>query len=846
MLPEPLISIYQQYKQDTDAVAAWLASTARKCGFPADLLSNPLASGPPQRATGRRKGKARRDAKKTINKDSVGQAKFPKYIVAIRDFVPLAEFIAAYQKPRVSVPESFSSTIDRVITVRAGFGDQLNEHGAEIGEKSALSHQYFVGVLENVRQVLKPHMSSATSATSFTTVGKLSGNATEDLSNRFDALKLYEPSQQFLDAPDVERPQKVDDDEKIYEAEPQTSFYDAMVAYTMMMNDLNSIRSHIEWIWTNYRVGVFDLAAAAVATNTAVDLARNLAEDATPLFNGHGGTWKMANTLYFMECLRKGYAVEDVYVPGVIDFNYDTYEIADRMFFNAYRALLSFRDVLNPRCLPLIKEGVFGTYDPGSDRNAKSGRGKYEEDQVLLMEFFTELMTVVRCVRAYPVQDEFLRGMKELDETREVPFYLVFAAQIYLDIHHILRDEASRGFEYLLQQTTFIDNDLGRHLEFHAKLKIESWPASNDHMLRALQSKIKWIASDPVWKAKLKVYQRQGDLVPATMKPHRILQYSPVIAGLMLYHFRAEMYDVGIAVANAWGSITYSLHLYNALQCEGLLSEPWADMEVVRTLIRESNFYVGDRPRNPEEYFSRFCLQMGVSAATLAAPNRRRRNPSMSSRSGPRGIKGGVPVSIMFEDRHRRNLEQAPWTAEHVDNIISRSEWEAEEADGMLLAMAQIDDDGARKVGGKETQNKNMKAPRQRAKTVDGGRLSPGQLVKALVLAMQSEALEFAFPYLVMHRWSWGLLRAVKLECDPLLRQSYGPTYMQHESELPFVVGYILMAASGSGGREKDDRLMRAAAVAVGSMLDAGTGGFVLKMAREMLGFDGRFERDDD
>lgn len=34
--------------------------------------------------------------------------------------------------------------------------------------------------------------------------------------------------------------------------------------------------------------------------------------------------------------------------------------------------------------------------------------------------------------------------------------------------------------------------------------------------------------------------------------------------------------------------------------------------------------------------------------------------------------------------------------------------------------------------------------------------------------------------------------------CDPLLRQIYGPDYLSNETELPFVVGYIFLLASGA------------------------------------------------
>lgn len=71
---------------------------------------------------------------------------------------------------------------------------------------------------------------------------------------------------------------------------------------------------------------------------------------------------------------------------------------------------------------------------------------------------------------------------------------------------------------------------------------------------------------------------RQGEGIPqewhaTTIRRAMILLLIPVtrLAGLILYHYRALMYEFGLTVANAWGSITYSHHLYNALRREGLI-----------------------------------------------------------------------------------------------------------------------------------------------------------------------------------------------------------------------------------------------------------------------------------
>ncbi|KAH7000200.1 hypothetical protein EDB80DRAFT_581942 [Ilyonectria destructans] len=833
MLPSSLISVYREYKKDTDSVASWLASTAKRYGYPADLLS---PGDPESGAGGRPKGKPRKRGKRKGKVPAPPAQKIGhKHIIAMQDFIPLAEFIFAAQKPLISVPDSFSQTINRVIAVRSSFGTQLSEHGLESTPNSDFKHSYFVGILEKVREVLKPRMSTETMTSS--------SDSIETMATRFSCLKVYEPSQDFLDAPDIERPAKSTEDNTIYEAEQQNTFEDALVAFTMMLNDLKKIRSRIEWIWTNHRDGHFELATAAVATNTAIDLANDLMEEVLPVFKDHGGAFAICEKFFFLYAHEKrGSSMEEMvaWVQGAT--RHDFYDIADETYLNAGRLIESLAKALPPRHLPIYREGTFGTYDPKSNRDAKTGHEKFNEDKIILAEFFLEAVSLARLVPDYPVQDNFIRGIKELDETQEVSFPLIFAAQILLDIHHILRDHTADVANTVIQEATAIGNLIDGHLEYHRTLRIANWPRSNDDMLRSFRQSITWFVLDPVHGAKEKVSQRFNTL--QSSEKHRILEYSPILAGLALYHFRAGMYDVGIAVSNAWGSITCSAHLYNALMGERLLKSLWVDMELVLTTLGDSNFFVGKKPQNPTDYLKRFSLQMGVSASALTgrgsrAPNRMQRIQDISSRAGPRGIQDGAPVSCMFIERYLRKGAQVDWTPEHIDNIISRSQYEVESSneDGTLV-LAQIDD--ADKL--KEKRRAHEEKSRKRRRNVsESGRLSSEQLVESLALSMQAEALEFAFPYILMHRWSWRLLTAVKDACDPILRNSFGPTYLERESELPFVVGYIFMLAAGVDGR-KDDTALRKAAEVVEEMIAADAGEFVAAVMKKISGFAIEFQ----
>lgn len=262
------------------------------------------------------------------------------------------------------------------------------------------------------------------------------------------------------------------------------------------------------------------------------------------------------------------------------------------------------------------------------------------------MEFFTVVMTVIQGVLDYPVENGSLRGMREMDKTSTIPFSLVFAAQIFLDVHHIMRNDIYRSFRTMAEQFRAMSTGLEGHLEFHENLKLEIWPAVNDHIMRLLIQRMKWMFEDPVSKAKSKAWSKTGMPVPS-MEANCILIYSPLLAGLLVFQFRAETYEFGIAVANAWGSLVYSAHLYNALQSEGLLTKHWHDMQIALTLLGDSSFWVGgERPRNADGYFRKFCLQMGVTASAFTNnPAKGRHNTTIASRAGPRGIKEGIPVS---------------------------------------------------------------------------------------------------------------------------------------------------------------------------------------------------------
>ena len=94
------MSIYQQYKADTDSVATWLATTAKANGFDEQNAAARKAQAKEaqkqrkKRKKGNGKGKGPGHAKALKTDALLAQSKEGKYIIKVRDFEDMAKFVA--------------------------------------------------------------------------------------------------------------------------------------------------------------------------------------------------------------------------------------------------------------------------------------------------------------------------------------------------------------------------------------------------------------------------------------------------------------------------------------------------------------------------------------------------------------------------------------------------------------------------------------------------------------------------------------------------------------------------------------------------------------------------------
>ena len=307
--------------------------------------------------------------------------------------------------------------------------------------------------------------------------------------------------------------------------------------------------------------------------------------------------------------------------------------------------------------------------------------------------------------------------------------------------------------------------------------------------------------------------------------------------------------ELQVAFINAWGSIMYTGQLYNAVRQEKIFEEKllpsiWHDMELAVALQGPNKFFVGDTPKEMEDYLKRFLLSVGYSAALFA--NNRRKNINAVSVKGPRQLTPLCAVGKLFAGRYCNNDTAVSWTTESIKPIIEAKYEEnsdAEEATQATPPPEEKDDN--------LTSRSKKKATVKTPKTTRPKQSSSGTLLRRhsrsttsipttaflldLANALHAERVELNTDYLRIHRFCWTMLRRVHEACKPRLLETYGGGYLEREDQLPFVVGYIFMSASATAeiagllikkkdGVETSNKLLMRAADVMGEMIGEGKG----------------------
>jgi hypothetical protein len=774
-------STYEIYKQGTSQVITWLGKTAAQCGYEAFAATG---TAPSQKSP---KKKAPKSKQKS---SSNAQSKSINHTISTNQLPVLATFISEHFKD-VSDFKALPGILEvlkDVISRRKEWGKNF-----KIPDPAAAAsnerHKHFVTVLEEVHQILGGvmnalHISTLKSSANAVEDGKLSDE--KALTNIFAILDIEESvdQEETVTVPS-QGPSSAPTTTVTYELEDEVDEEEIYFSIYCFFKDFQDLRPQISQSWADYISGILDLAAVAVTTNVYLEM---LQRAETKLLASIPKKFKLFDyekiTLLFQKTIAITRDVDPAFRQQKGDLiNMDLRDVADFTCLPTYIFLSSFLPVIQGSIAPVMKPGFFGDVDLSGQ--PLSWRDTVNQDKIVLLELFPEYCILNQIRNELPVQDELSRGLREMMRTKKIPMWLVLGCRIYLDIHHTMLSNIGKAHKDLQTEGLHVSKTLQEYADFSKDMSIENWPKQNDKVLQMIKLEADlWVNKDTIAVAQKKVFNSAG-LSEEYMKPYSLLSRQPLLCGLMLFRLNLLMQEAGTTLVNAWGSLPSTLHLYNALkhECPPATFHPWQDLDALIRIQSPQRIFVGDCPTTTAEYIKRFCLVMGYSAAMLA-PNRRggRNTPQTqtpASMRGPRQMTATSAVADVFLDQYG-----APFGASKAEPEVTFAKIET------LL-------DEVRGGAVKTSNNRKNKLPP----------LTTAAFLSALRDALQADILALNVDYFALHIRSVDLLRDIYVKLDADFLKYLGPRYIEKESELPFLVGYLFGIASQSGKAAEELRL---------------------------------------
>ncbi|KAE9993616.1 hypothetical protein Vi05172_g7776 [Venturia inaequalis] len=788
MSSEFLSSSYSRYKEDTTTFAKWLACTAQAVGYSEDSFTDRTNSGKLAPPTGRLKGKARKEAKMMVGKES----KEKTYTVSVRDFTKISRYIASHQ-PSLIVPPTIFHTLDRAISVRKAHTAWYANFAKECDQ-----HMHFVKVLEEVRNILHPLLRKRTSRAP--TKPSLASSANQEnqqptttLHTRFDLLGMEDlPDDDDASNDDSPAPPSVSaaqNGNTVTHVQVVIPNDDQLAEQHFKVwcffEDLNSLRSLIEKTWTDYHDEKLDLIPATLTTNIAVDLVRSMEAELQQScsLDCHKLVW-----MCYEGCCKS--SKKDPNFKHLPDdkFNFDAlYPAADRSLLAMETHLLACRGAkANQR--PDVR--------PRSIPSSMTPRERFRNDQKLLSDYFLSVAELPRPF--FPSEDEFTKLSGQFDFDGKMTMPLLFATDAYLTAQNIVQSDriASKDFHRIGGQ--FRDT-LQANLDFHKGLNLDSQVIQHDKNIQEiLRVEVdKWTASPrnhlqniSTIEDMLYSWSEQDICDAAVLRKEMILERNPMLCGTMAARFKLLHHEHGIAMANHFSSILHVFHLYNAVQQEGLLQEPfktWKTLEMVVEHIGESGVFSGGRPKGVVNYYKQLCLLQGQSILNFA--NNRRVIPFKFARS-KKTLRTSAPITFTFKHWILNEGPRNSLTVSDVETIVEKAQ---------IVTAKRLDKSGPKSTPEFPQQHVTEDQPKVEKKLrklwEKHHKYTPDELLLNLQTVLQDETSELFLDYLLLDRVCTKVLKVLKDKFGDELLSRYDPGCIRNDTQLCRMANLIFMAA---------------------------------------------------
>ncbi|RVD81446.1 uncharacterized protein DFL_009310 [Arthrobotrys flagrans] len=745
MLPPFLKNSYHRYKADTNRFTEWLIETATSCGAKVDDLFK---------------------SESTLSKKSGKITKIP-----LKGYATLVDVIV---KAGAKLPKSIKFVLERAIAIRKKFAVAFRMSGHEVNEKADKGHLHFITVLESALERLRSSVGAASevSKKQAPKAKKEEVSIGQQIPDLLENLVLDDDGPNVQDAGKNDKPKPVAREvifeiEDEYELELPESFFIAFC----LLSDLNTLRDFIKETWIEYKEGIIDAMTAAVTTNSAVILGKEMIDDTFSNIDraDFPDSKSISTTMYKLRCLLDNVSFNPLRGRRGEPFNLDTLETADWTLATATILLESFIPVVQPNHCPFYRKGHFGAVDTSKPYNQRSNQEKFNSDRETVLDILGEFVFLVRVKNVLWLKDEITETMMGMMVSKKVTLHHAFCIQIFLDIGNVLEPKKVAPFNDLRMTSLRAKKNLTSLLGLIKKYPCSSWPKSMTEAVQQILDLTESQLLKDIW-IPLKKKSAPG----FKHAEFHLFKENPILAGLTMYDLNLNLQDLGLTAINTWKSVFPILHLYNLLErSPEVPTLDWKDLDLFLKFHDEKSVFIGGRPEGIEDSFKKFLLFWGMPATFVSQVVNGAKTENTRFRQvvgTPRAI---APTTVLATAFHVAMVEdrKASFSIAIVEKVLEYLETEPDSTSSNTNAFHIL-----------QRKWKSTKT------------LTPLQLLTTLRSNLSTEEPRLLFNYIGLHERCLEFYEKARVHLHDKFVQYNGPNYHK-EKETPYIVFYIMHAA---------------------------------------------------
>ncbi|KAF1976076.1 hypothetical protein BU23DRAFT_631418 [Bimuria novae-zelandiae CBS 107.79] len=456
----------------------------------------------------------------------------------------MAEAIAE-QAHKVNVPSALMTLFGRAIKAQK---DAVAWYKSS--QQDDAGHIRFINVLEETAKTLRPLIKVLKSQTN----GNKASSGMDSIHNRFSKLTVEEATDAATNAQtqniETRLPPVASVQIEQSDSEAEEEFFFAFYSFLKGLHELQDVVQEAWFRWQNFNI---DLIAAALLTNTVIDLVRHAESEFDLLLKRPSKylasmfpVWSLPALLYHRHHPSPdGIGIRDVVLPSDVHV---TIQENDYEKMHANWCLWPVYTGLR-YCVNRIKKSE--PMDADEDELAAIGADTVG-DIKRISNLAKEFRMYACATKNFFEQDEVTRSMKLIFSNYRIPIWTTFGIQLLLNIQDIMDFSMREG--------------KGHKIPFDSLQRILDEELENWHNFEEWELLFKPSVEDTGSKAQRELVKESlrtyNDIIGHQMTP--AIEYNTIRCGLIKYDLSSTLHEAGRHLEQFMCYVSTTAHLYTA------------------------------------------------------------------------------------------------------------------------------------------------------------------------------------------------------------------------------------------------------------------------------------------